>query len=48
MLLSMEFDREQWQLRVNIEEADILPEDEEKEKCGTLFLVLFLCCMKQN
>jgi len=44
VLLSMEFDREQWQLRVNIEEADILPEDEEKEKrsMSLLFFLLLL------
>ena len=32
--MGMQFDRDLWQLRIDIEEADILPEDEEKQKCS--------------
>ena len=34
--MAMQFDRDLWQLTVDIEEADILPEDEDKQKCGKL------------
>ena len=36
VLMAMQFDRDLWQLTVDIEEADILPEDEDKQKCGKL------------
>lgn len=36
--MGMQFDRNLWQLTLDIEEADILPDDEDKQKCSKLSL----------
>jgi len=40
--LSMELDRDIWELKIEIEEADILPEDEDKEKCTSYVTLGFV------
>jgi len=36
----MEYDKENWELKIEIRQADIIPEDDDKEKYGKLIIML--------
>jgi len=38
----MEYDKENWELKIEIRQADIIPEDDDKEKCSKLIFILIV------
>ena len=46
VFLSMEYDKENWELKIEIRQADIIPEDDDKEKCSKLYIQSLNCSLK--
>ncbi|XP_066924500.1 synaptotagmin-2-like isoform X2 [Clytia hemisphaerica] len=42
VFLAMEYDRENWELKIEIRQADIIPEDEDKDKCHSYVTLTML------